>query len=201
MACQSNIIFIKNVLTPNSKSNHSIQKHHEKSLKKILPIPKSKLYLSFPCSVELQKVNLAQDANATQLPSLPSLTSSANTTGNTSTNNGPSNTTNVSTASNVNPLAAAFPLAQLLSKPSALNALTSLSALGGLTDLLSGLSALSGPPIQTTGAHRPKQNMNSRLGRNNNSNNSNGSGIATTSGFSGGTDPKRHSERSKFNPY
>lgn len=143
---------------------------------------------------------MAQDANATSLPALPAITSSSNNSASTydgtvSTvkNEGSSPTNSSSVSSLPNTLAAAIPLAQLLSKPGALNALTSLSALGGLTDLLGGLATLTGPPVQTTGAHRAKPLVNTR-----------GSGTRGGSGntpFDNQSNVKKFTERNKFNPY
>uniref|UniRef100_A0A336MFK0 CSON014746 protein n=1 Tax=Culicoides sonorensis TaxID=179676 RepID=A0A336MFK0_CULSO len=157
-------------------------------------------------SVELQKANLAQDASATSLPSLPpTLTSSSKSTLNTSqttcsngtsTNAGssPPSSTSSSLAGLPSSLAAAIPLAQLLSKPGALNALTSLSALGGLTDLLGGLATLTGPPVQTTGAHRVKPNVGTRAGVTRTSTGGNS--------FEHQSNNKKFTnERNKFNPY
>lgn len=180
--------------------------------------------LIFPYSVELQKANLAQESGIATSGSttgstalaltnsstasngnLASSNNSANSTSNNTANQ--ASTTNTTTTNNVpaSSLAAAIPLAQLLSKPAALSALTSLSALGGLTELLGGLTSLttslpsttaSGPPLQTTGAYRPKPlfgNRNPRGGiANSNSNNYN-----NDTGYSG----KKYNERSKFNPY
>lgn len=149
---------------------------------------------------------MAQDGSATSLPSLPATLTSLNTSNNTATatsnnnhnNNGTgggssptNNSANSSSAVSALPssLAAAIPLAQLLSKPGALNALTSLSALGGLTDLLGGLANLTGPPVQTTGAHRAKPSINARGTR------------GTGAPYENQSNPKKFNERNKFNPY
>ncbi|XP_059615748.1 poly(rC)-binding protein 3 isoform X1 [Phlebotomus argentipes] len=147
-------------------------------------------------SVELQKANLADANNQTA-----SNGSSASNGGGGSNNGGAGSgsggnsssgqaaqtalsATSSPTGGTSNSLASAIPLAQLLSKPGALNALTSLSALGGLSDLLGGLANL-GPPVQTTGVHRPKT-FTPRL-------------RSPNSSGTGGSEKK--SDRNKFNPY
>ncbi|XP_055706928.1 poly(rC)-binding protein 3 isoform X4 [Phlebotomus papatasi] len=147
-------------------------------------------------SVELQKANLADANNQTA-----SNGNSASNGGGGGSNSGGAgsgsgnsssgqtaqtalSTTTSPTGAATNSLASAIPLAQLLSKPGALNALTSLSALGGLSDLLGGLANL-GPPVQTTGVHRPKT-FAPRL-------------RSPNSSGTGGSEKK--SDRNKFNPY
>lgn len=135
---------------------------------------------------------MSQDAKATALPSLLDLAASVNSNGsnNHSANgSGGGSTTSNPDSTNSSALAAAIPLAQLLSNPGALNALTSLSALGGLSDLIGGLATLSGPPVQTTGAHRAKPSMNNRLPR------------GTGNPFEHQNNSKKFNERNKFNPY
>lgn len=137
---------------------------------------------------------MSQDASATALPSLPANLTSSNTSNNGTAANGNDEEMSPSNSSSAvsglpSSLAAAIPLAQLLSKPGALNALSSLSALGGLTDLIGGLANLTGPPVQTTGAHRAKPTVNTRMTRGNGS------------PFENQNNSKKFNERNKFNPY